>query len=56
MNRFSNFNHYPLLQAIHIITNVSFLQGWGIVDTISCHRYDLTLPLTTLHDDQFLLG
>lgn len=37
-------------------TNVSLLEGRGVVDTITCHSHNLSLPLATLHNDKLLLG
>lgn len=37
------------------LTNVSFLQGWRVIDTITSHGNDSTQVLAALNNDQLLL-
>ena len=37
-------------------TDISLLQGWRIIDTITGYGNDLVGTLATLYDDQLLLG
>ena len=39
----------------HSNTNISFLEGWGIVNTITSDGDNLTLSLTTVNNNEFLL-
>merc|ERR1712223_2050982 len=40
----------------HSNTNISFLQGWGVIDTITSYGYNGTHSLTIFNNDKFLLG
>lgn len=44
------------ISAIQTPTNIGLLEGRGVVDTISCYSYNLSSSLTTLHNNQLLLG
>ena len=43
------------MMLLNLRTYVSFLQGWGIVDTIPSHGNNGTLSLTAFNNDQLLL-